>query len=102
MRACLRLLWAVLLLVAACNQLYATVRYTVTLADPVRHIVQVTMDIPPGRDSHELQLPVWNALYQVRDFVQYMDSIRATDPEGCPLHLTQLNKSGWHLTGAKN
>ena len=100
MFARLRLLFGVAL-IAACSQVHATVRYTITLADPVRHLVQVTMEIPPGRDSHELQLPVWNALYQVRDFAQYMDSIRATDLAGNPLPLTQLNKSRWLLTGAE-
>src|SRR5690242_14784910 len=87
--------------IASCSQLHATVGYTVTLADPVHHLVQVTMEIPAGRDSHELQLPVWNALYQIRDFAQYMDFIRATDPEGYPLPLRQLNKSRWRLTGAE-
>jgi predicted metalloprotease with PDZ domain len=95
-----RLLFAVALL-AACSQVHATVRYTVTLADPVRHLIQVTMEIPAGRDTHELQLPVWNALYQVRDFAQYMDSIRASDLSGSPLQLTQSNKSRWRLTGAE-
>jgi predicted metalloprotease with PDZ domain len=100
MFARLRLLFAVAL-IAACSQVHATVRYTVTLADPVRHLVQVTMEIPAGRDTHELQLPVWNALYQVRDFAQFMDSIRATDLAGTPLSLVQLNKSRWHLTGTE-
>lgn len=97
-----RLKWLFgLALIAACGQVHATVRYTVALADPVRHLIQVTMEIPAGRDSHELQLPVWNALYQVRDFAQYMDSIRASDLSGSPLQLTQLNKSRWRLTGAE-
>ncbi len=95
-----RLLFA-LAFIAACGQLQATVRYTVTLADPVRHLIQVTMELPAGRDSHELQLPVWNALYQVRDFSQYMDTIRASDLSGSPLQLTQMNKSRWRLTGAE-
>ncbi len=32
----------------------------------------------PAAIAHELQLPVWNALYQVRDFSQNMNWIRAT------------------------
>jgi predicted metalloprotease with PDZ domain len=59
------------------------------------------MEIPPGRDSHQLQLPVWNALYQVRDFVQFMDNISAKDPSGRPLVLTQINQSRWLLRDAK-
>ena len=58
------------------------------------------MEIPPGASSHELQLPVWNALYQVRDFSQYLNWIRTEDPSGSPLPLTQLNKSRWRIDGA--
>ena len=101
MRARVRLLCAVVLMVT-CDQLHAVVRYTVTLADPVRHLIEVSIEIPPGRDSHELQLPVWNALYQVRDFAQYIDYVRASDPAGKPLPLTQLNKSRWRLAGAED
>ena len=84
------------------------VRYIISLADPERHLVQVTLEIPPGRDIHELQLPVWNALYQVRDFSQYMNWFRATakaEDESVrvhPLTVTQLNPSRWKITGAEN
>jgi predicted metalloprotease with PDZ domain len=57
------------------------------------------MELPGGSDAHEVQLPVWNALYQVRDFAQYMDSIRASDLAGTPIRLAQLNKSHWRLSG---
>jgi predicted metalloprotease with PDZ domain len=95
-----RLAWCVILLLSASPSIQATVRYTVTLTDPVRHIVEVSMEVPAGRDAQELQLPVWNALYQIRDFVQFMDSIKAADLNGNPLPLAQLNKGRWRLTGA--
>ena len=79
-----------------------TVRYTVELNDPEHHLVRIVMNVPPGRATHELQLPVWNALYQVRDFSQYMNWIRAADASGHALPLTQLNSSRWKLDGAKN
>lgn len=79
---------------------FATVRYTVTLADPARHLVQVSMEIPAGHDSHELQLPVWNALYQIRDFAQFMNNIVAKDLSGRTLPLLQRNKSRWELREA--
>src|SRR6478672_8995294 len=83
-------------------QVYATVRYTVTLADPARHLVQISMEIPAGRDTHELQLPVWNALYQIRDFAQFMNNIVAKDFSGRPLPLVQQNKSRWLLSEARD
>jgi len=92
----------ILLIFLACAPGYSVVRYTVTLADPARHLVQVSMEIPAGHETHELQLPAWNALYQVRDFAQFMDSISARDRSGRPLPLTQLNKSRWLLRDSLN
>jgi predicted metalloprotease with PDZ domain len=78
------------------------VRYIISLADPERHLVQVTMEIPPGRDVHELQLPVWNALYQARDFSQNMNWIRASAESGQLPTLIQLNPSRWKISGAEH
>lgn len=74
----------------------------VTLSDPGHHLVQVTIELPTGAKSPEIQLPVWNALYQVRDFSQHLNWIRAEDLSGQPLPLTQLNKSRWRLDAAEH
>jgi len=76
------------------------VRYSISLANPEKHLVDVTMDLPPGAATRELQLPVWNALYQVRDFSQFMNWIRAQDANDHPLPLNSLNASRWQLQGA--
>ena len=76
------------------------IHYTISLANPEKHLVEVTIDLPPGPADRELQLPVWNALYQVRDFSQYMNWIRA-ESAGKSLMLTQLNKSRWKIIGAE-
>ncbi|MBO0911826.1 MAG: M61 family metallopeptidase [Acidobacteria bacterium] len=78
------------------------IRYTVSLGDPQKHLVEITIEIPPGKTERELQLPVWNALYQVRDFSEYMDSIRAEDLSRRPLALVEINKSRWRISGAEN
>jgi predicted metalloprotease with PDZ domain len=80
----------------------AQVHYTIALADAEHHLVHVRIDLPPGAASRELQLPVWNALYQVRDFVQNMNWIRAEDSNGRALPLRQLNKSRWQVNEAQN
>jgi predicted metalloprotease with PDZ domain len=98
MRSNRRLVLITLWLLLSCDALHAVVRYAVSLADPVRHLVRVSMELPPGPDT-EVQLPVWNALYQVRDFAQYMNSIRASDLAGNPIRLTQVNKSRWRIGG---
>jgi predicted metalloprotease with PDZ domain len=77
------------------------IHYTLSLANPEKHLVQVTIDMPPGPNERELQLPVWNALYQVRDFSHYLNWIRA-DLGNKPLPLIQVNKSRWKISGAEN
>ncbi len=96
----IRIACAFVLVSLGCAPVLATVRYTITLADPARHLVQVSMEIPAGRETHELQLPVWNALYQIRDFVQFMNKIVAKDLSGRTLPLQQQNKSRWLLREA--
>ena len=76
------------------------IRYSVSLANPEKHLVDVTMDLPAGAPMRELQLPVWNALYQVRDFSQFMNWIRAEDGSGHTLPLNPVTASRWQLQGA--
>jgi len=78
------------------------IRYTVSLRDPQKHLVEVAVEIPPGKAERELQLPVWNALYQVRDFSEYMQSIRAEDLSQRPLAVLEVNKSRWRISGAQD
>ncbi len=75
------------------------VRYIINLANPAAHLVRVTLHLPPGAAERELQLPVWNALYQVRDFSQYVNWVRASDSKGQPLTVRKLDKSRWQVSG---
>jgi predicted metalloprotease with PDZ domain len=45
-------------------------------------------------------LPVWNALYQVRDFAQYVNWVRARSLAGIALPVRQLDKTTWRIDGA--
>lgn len=76
------------------------IRYTVTLVNADKHLVHVAIDVPAGKSERELQLPVWNALYQVRDFSQNMNWIKAANSTGDTLTVLELNKSRWKITGA--
>ena len=60
----------------------ASLAYSLSLASPEQHLVEVQIVLPPGAAQRELQLPVWNALYQVRDFAQYVSWVRAKDRSG--------------------
>jgi predicted metalloprotease with PDZ domain len=79
----------------------ASVAYTVSLKSPEQHLVEVQILLPKGASQRELQLPVWNALYQVRDFAQYVNWVRAKDRSGNLLLVVGLNKSRWRIQGAE-
>lgn len=74
------------------------IRYTVSLAGYQNHLVRVQMQLPPGDAERRVQLPVWNALYQVRDFSQYITWVRAKGKSGA-LPVRQLDKSTWQIEG---
>jgi predicted metalloprotease with PDZ domain len=78
----------------------AAVTYTISFVNLEQHLAHVQMILPAGRPARELQLPVWNALYQIRDFSQYINWIRAKDRAGNPVPLHQLDKSRWQIDGA--
>ena len=87
--------------VTALAESQASVAYTVSLSSPEQHLVEVQIILPAGSSQRELQLPVWNALYQVRDFAQYVNWIRAKDRSGNPLSVRELDKSRWQIEGTK-
>lgn len=81
---------------------FAATEYTVTVVNPEQHLIDVQILLPAGAAQRELQLPVWNALYQVRDFSQYVDWVRAKDRAGRPLIVRLLNSSEWEVDGAQS
>ena len=80
---------------------YATTNYTISLENPEKHLVKVEIVLPEGSELRELQLPVWNALYQIRDFAQNVNWVRAKDRTGKPLSVYTVNKSRWQITGVQ-
>ena len=79
----------------------APIQYTVKLADAPRHLVHVRIHLPEGAAERDLQLPVWNALYQVRDFAQYIVSVSCHAPSGQALLVRKLDKTTWRISGAE-
>jgi predicted metalloprotease with PDZ domain len=74
--------------------------YTISLADPSNHLVKVKIELPPGPPERDLQLPVWYALYQVRDFAQHVRGMRVTN--GPSVSVRKLEASKWRIDGAEN
>ena len=74
-------------------------RYTVSLSNPAKHLLSVKIELPSGADQRDLQLPVWYALYQVRDFSQYLTEVHGTSSA---VSIRKLNSSRWRIDGARN
>src|SRR5271170_6272814 len=105
-RACPELVEGVGILILTLSALCAAqsaspVSYTVALASPGEHLVNVQIILPAGAPQRELQLPVWNALYQVRNFAQYVNWVRSKDRAGRALSVRKLDKSRWQIAGAQ-
>ncbi len=77
------------------------VSYEISLTSPEQHLVEIQIILPAGAAQRELQLPVWNALYQIRDFSQYINWIHAKDRAGHPLAVRELDKSRWQIQSAE-
>src|SRR5512147_608354 len=77
-----------------------SVRYIISLAKRNAHLVHVEARFPamPAM-SRDVQLPVWNALYQVRDFAQYVRAVAAHTDDGKPLAARAMDKTTWHVEG---
>jgi predicted metalloprotease with PDZ domain len=102
-RLCTGLIVCMLLIAgyAWAQQTGGTNVYTITFADPVAHRLHVRFDRTFGDGANAIvQMPVWNALYQVRDFSQYIDSITAEDAQNRPVAVLELDKSSWSVPNA--
>jgi predicted metalloprotease with PDZ domain len=93
--------YSILLLWIAAAPCAAATDYTISLSNPDQHLLEVKILLQEGASQRELQLPVWNALYQVRDFAKYVNWIRAKDRAGRALAVRELDKSRWQITGAE-
>ena len=71
--------------------------YTITFSDALHHRAHVSMTFDPESAGNAVQLPVWNALYQVRDFARNVISVRAAAQSGEPLSVRQMDKTTWEF-----
>jgi predicted metalloprotease with PDZ domain len=77
----------------------ATIRYEVSLARPAQHFFHVGMTIPAVQGSVLIQMPAWNALYEIRDFGYHVNDLRAADKARNPLRVTRIDKETWRIDG---
>jgi predicted metalloprotease with PDZ domain len=75
----------------------ATIRYDISLAHPAQHQFHVTMIVPGVLGGVTVQMPAWNALYQIRDFAYRVSDFRATSASGSPLSVRRMDKETWRI-----
>jgi predicted metalloprotease with PDZ domain len=71
--------------------------YFVSLADNANHRAHVSIRFFQANGAVTLDMPVWNALYQVRDFAANVEDFRATDGSGKPVSVVHAKTSEWQL-----
>jgi len=74
--------------------------YFVSLADYATHIAHVSIRFPKVGGPFSLDMPVWNALYQVRNFAANVQDVRAAGTVGEPLPLVHTGTSEWRVAPA--
>ena len=77
----------------------ATIRYSVSLEHPEQHLIAVEMQIPEVAGGVTVQMPAWNALYQVRDFSSRVRQVSAS-AGGKALAAEKLDKLTWRVAGS--
>ncbi|GAC1663079.1 MAG: PDZ domain-containing protein [Candidatus Acidiferrum sp.] len=77
----------------------ATIRYEVSLAHPEQHLFHITMEIPDVSREVIVQLPAWNALYQIRDFSSHLREVQAF-AENKTAPVEKLDKQTWKVFGS--
>lgn len=75
----------------------AAITYEVSLAHPERHIVFVRMLIPDVSGEVVVQMPAWNALYEIRDFSSHVREVTAYAGSQ-PAPIEKLDKQTWRVT----
>jgi len=95
----LRLFALTLLAFAFATPSHSTIQYQISLAHPEQHIFRIKMTIPDVKDSVTVQMPAWNALYEIRDFASHVREVKASNESG-PLPIEKLDKQTWRVTGS--
>lgn len=76
--------------------------YHVSLARMQAHLVHVRIHVAGTSAERQVELPVWNALYQVRDFAQYVRRVTARDASGHELPVRKIDKTTWRIYHAES
>ncbi len=93
-----RLAILLLCLSSAYTPAFAEVRYEIDVRRASVHSLAVTVEAECPRAECDFQMPVWNALYRIRDFSQYVSHFEAHRASGAALPVRLVNPSLWRVT----
>lgn len=71
--------------------------YFVSLANPAEHIAHVSIRLRNSEPVLTLAMPVWNALYLVRNFAANVRDVRAQDAAGGVVDVSGIATSEWKI-----
>jgi predicted metalloprotease with PDZ domain len=75
------------------------IQYDISLANPEKHLFHVLMKVPNVAGELTVQMPAWNALYQVRDFSSHVQQVEArVGTEHLPVE--KIDKHSWRIQGS--
>ncbi|HKV25499.1 MAG TPA: hypothetical protein VJN93_12970 [Candidatus Acidoferrum sp.] len=100
--------WAALLLICASGTLDACeargdsrsqpISYEISIAHPEQHLFHVVMSVPGVEGTLLVQMPAWNALYQIRDFSSHIQQVQALEgTKAAPIE--KIDKQTWKIDG---
>ena len=72
--------------------------YFVSFAKSGQHLARVSVRMREGSGTRLLNMPVWNALYQVRNFAANIENVGAQDASGAAAKIFQAGTSEWQIT----
>ena len=97
-RFCVQACFSAVILLGFSSSSSGTIRYEVSLAHPEQHLFHVTMTIPDVNGEVVVQMPAWNALYQIRDFSERVQQVEAfAGYERAPVE--KMDKQTWRIQG---
>ncbi|MHB8501036.1 MAG: M61 family metallopeptidase [Candidatus Acidiferrales bacterium] len=73
--------------------------YEISLEHPEEHLFHVMMKVPDVTGELTVQMPAWNALYQIRDFSSHVQQVEAhAGTERVPIE--KIDKQTWKIRGS--
>ncbi len=74
------------------------IHYSIDVAQRAQHRLHVSVVLDPGHEQASFQLPSWYALYQIRNFSQFLRSPKAFAPDGSLVPSRSVDKATWAVT----